>query len=59
MTEPVVLTVKEAAALLCVSPATVRRWCRRGQVRSFQVGKGAAIRIPAAELRAVLSRPRP
>ena len=58
MSEPAVLTVKEAAALLCVSPATVRRWCRRGQLRSFQVGKGAAIRIPAAELRAVVSRPR-
>ena len=58
MKEPAVLTVKEAAALLCVSPATVRRWCKRGQVRSFQVGKGAAIRTAAAELRAVVSRRR-
>jgi excisionase family DNA binding protein len=58
VSEPAVLTVKDAAALLCVSPATVRRWCRQGQLRSFQVGKGAAIRIPAAELRAVMSRPR-
>jgi len=39
-----------------VSPATIRRWCRLGHLTSFQVGRGAAIRIPAAELRALLQR---
>ena len=48
-----VLTVKEAAAIARVSPATIRRWCRLGYVRAFQVGRGAAIRIPAEDLRAL------
>jgi excisionase family DNA binding protein len=51
-----VLTVKEAAAVARVSPATIRRWCRHGYLAAFQVGRGAAIRIPAAELRALLTR---
>jgi len=51
-----VLTVKEAAAIARVSPATIRRWCRSGHLRAFQVGRGAAIRIPADELRALLAR---
>ena len=51
-----VLTVKEAAAVARVSPATIRRWCRLGHLHAFQVGRGAAIRIPAAELRALLTR---
>jgi Helix-turn-helix domain len=42
-------------AIARVSPATIRRWCRRGQLPAFQVGRGAAIRIPAAALRGVLS----
>ena len=54
-----VLTVKEAAALARVSPATIRRWCRRGYLRAFQVGRGAAIRIPADALRELLARDRP
>jgi excisionase family DNA binding protein len=51
-----VLTVKEAAAIARVSPATVRRWCRRGHLAAFQVGRGAAIRIPADALRALVER---
>jgi excisionase family DNA binding protein len=51
-----VLTVKEAAAIARVSPATIRRWFRRGHLAAFQVGPGAAIRIPAAELRDLLAR---
>lgn len=39
-----------------VSPTTIRRWCRLGHLHAFQVGRGAAIRIPAAELRALLRR---
>lgn len=51
-----VLTVKEAAAMARVSPATIRRWCRRGYLDVFQVGRGAAIRIPADQLRDLLAR---
>ena len=50
------LTVKEAAAIARVSPATIRRWCRLGHLAAFQVGRGAAIRIPAASLRSLLDR---
>ena len=51
-----VLTVKEAAALARVSPATIRRWCRRGYLTAFQVGRGATIRIPRDELRELVGR---
>jgi excisionase family DNA binding protein len=51
-----VLTVKEAAAIARVSPATIRRWCRRGHLTAFQVGPGAVIRIPAEALRALVER---
>jgi excisionase family DNA binding protein len=54
-----VLTVKEAAALARVSPATIRRWCRAGFLRAFQVGRGAAIRIPAEALHELLARAGP
>jgi excisionase family DNA binding protein len=54
--EPVVLTVKEAAAIARVDPATIRRWVHRGYLRTFQVSKGASIRIPAASLRELLAR---
>ena len=56
MRERDVLTVKEAAAIARVSPATIRRWCRRGHLAAFQVGPGAAIRIPADALRALAAR---
>ncbi len=52
-----VLTVKEAAALARVSPATIRRWCRRGDLIAFQVGRSATIRIPGQELRKLVGRP--
>jgi len=45
-----VLTVKEAAAVARVSPATIRRWCRIGYLDAFQVGRSATIRIPRHEL---------
>jgi excisionase family DNA binding protein len=51
-----VLTVKEAAAIARVSPATIRRWCRLGHLHAFQVGRGAAIRIPAEELCELMAR---
>jgi excisionase family DNA binding protein len=46
-----VLTVKEAAALARVSPATIRRWYRQGYLNAFQVGRSATIRVPRDELR--------
>jgi len=49
--------VKEAAAVARVSPATIRRWCRLGHIHAFQVGRGAAIRIPADELQTLLEGP--
>ena len=52
-------TIGEAAALARVSPATIRRWCRLGSLRAFQVGHGAAIRIPADALRELLARDDP
>ena len=51
-----VLTVKEAAAMARASPATIRRWCRRGYLDAFQVGPGAAIRIQQDELRELVGR---
>ena len=51
MSEPrLALTVKEAAALARVSPATIRRWCRIGYLDAFQAGRRATIRIPRHEL---------
>jgi len=56
-----VLTVKEAAALARVSPATIRRWYRSGYLEAFQVGRSATIRIPRYELQKLTgdSNPRP
>jgi excisionase family DNA binding protein len=44
------LTVKEAAALARVSPATIRRWCRMGYLNAFQASRRTTIRIPRDEL---------
>ncbi len=48
--------MKDAAAIARVSPATIRRWCRLGHLPSFQVGRAAAIRIPAEELCGLIAR---
>jgi excisionase family DNA binding protein len=53
-----VLTVKEAAALMRVGSATIRRWCRLGYIGAVQVGSGATIRIPSRELSRPLDRRR-
>lgn len=45
-------TVMEVAALLCLHPETIRRWCRRGLIKYFQVGRGK-IRIPASSLEGI------
>lgn len=50
------LTVKEAAAIARVSPATIRRWVRLGHLTAFQVARGAAIRIRGDQLRDLAAR---
>jgi excisionase family DNA binding protein len=44
------LSVKEVAALLRVSPATIRVWIRRGYLPALQPTRGAALRIPRSSL---------
>jgi excisionase family DNA binding protein len=45
------LRVKEAAALLAVSPKTIYTWCCRGKIRHFKVM--GSIRIPRESLAAI------
>jgi len=45
------LTIKEAAWHIDVSVVTLRRWIRRGDVRTVQVRPNATIRIPTDEVR--------
>jgi excisionase family DNA binding protein len=48
---PMLLKVDEAAELLRVSPATVRRMIVDGRVRAVSLGEpGSSVRIPRAEL---------
>ena len=46
------LTVREAAAELNLSPATVRAWLLRRKIGSLRLGRG--VRIPASEIRRLL-----
>ena len=47
--EPVeLLTVKEAAAFVCVSEVSIRRWIKARLLRCYRVGR--QIRIPKADL---------
>jgi excisionase family DNA binding protein len=42
------LTVREAAEILSCNPETVRRLCRKGELKSFKLGTSqrAVVRIP-------------
>jgi excisionase family DNA binding protein len=60
---PPVLTVKEAAKALRVSPPTIYRWVHEGRLEAIrhgkqwsrgQTGRGGAIRIPASVVAAKL-----
>lgn len=44
------LSVPEAAALLRVSPDTVRDWIREGRVRAWRIGPRGRYRISVASL---------
>ncbi len=44
------LTPEDAAALLQVSPGTVRKWLRRGTLKGIKVGNGKLWRISATTI---------
>ena len=44
------LTVNEVAHLLNVHPGTVRRWEKRGQLKSYRLGPKKVIRFKKEEL---------
>lgn len=48
------LTVNDVAALLRVSPRTVRRWIETGKLRATRLPGRGAYRIQPADLRAAL-----
>ena len=43
-------TITEAAELLSVHPATVRRWISRGRLRAWRYGPGRIIRISERDI---------
>ena len=49
------LSLTEAAALLRVHPATVRRWIDGGRLPAYQATKGGAYRIARVELDLLLA----
>ena len=51
----VLYTVEEAAHLLGISPSTVYRWAREGELRTVQVGGRMA--VPASSLEQLLGPP--
>ncbi len=54
MQDQQLVTVKEAAAQLRVTAATIRRWIRQGSLVAVQVGGSrAGYRIPSSEVRRV------
>ncbi len=61
MTEPVVgrmaLRVSEVAIAFDVSQNTVRRWIKRGDLKSFRVG--STVRVPMREVQKLLNDPTP
>ena len=49
------LTVRQAAELLQLSPLTIRSWIRRGKLRAVYLGSDAAgYRVPAAEIERII-----
>ncbi len=54
-TETVLLTTREAAALLRVEPRTIRQWIKRGRLPCLRIGV-LDIRIRRCDLDAFLER---
>jgi len=48
-------TVREVAEILRVSPRTVRRLIKRGEIKAVRVSR-RLVRIPVGELRAYIAR---
>jgi excisionase family DNA binding protein len=49
------LTVRQAAELLQLSPLTIRAWIRRGKIRAVYLGSDAAgYRVPASEIERII-----
>ena len=57
MAEPELLTLRDAAAYLRVSPMTVRRMVRSGRLASGRVGANGALRFTRAALDAAVFTP--
>jgi excisionase family DNA binding protein len=49
------LTVRQAAEMLQLSPLTIRAWIRRGKIRAVYLGSDAAgYRVPASEIERII-----
>jgi excisionase family DNA binding protein len=49
------LTVRQAAEMLQLSPLTIRAWIRRGKLRAVYLGSDAAgYRVPASEIERII-----
>ncbi|MCM8749563.1 helix-turn-helix domain-containing protein [Thermomicrobiaceae bacterium CFH 74404] len=54
------VTVKQAADMLQLKPATIRTWIRQGKIRAVYLGSDAAgYRIPLSEIERLLRLPEP
>lgn len=56
-TEALLITVSRAAELLCVHPATVRRWIREGKLSSVKL-PGGGVRVRAESVTEIVDRGR-
>jgi excisionase family DNA binding protein len=49
------LTVRQAAEMLQLSPLTIRAWIRKGKLRAVYLGSDAAgYRVPASEIERII-----
>ena len=50
------LTVREVAAVLNIHPNTVRRWQKKGLLRSYEIGPRHSIRFKQEDILAFLGK---